>query len=302
MSGAYTPPAGYAPGPNPLAALYGAGKARGEEAFKGLKHHPARAPLPSGWVRALSKLTASAGVGGARAKLTAWGATERARLDQRELDREVTLTLHIFGDRAANRRALESTLSEMSELKGLTPQRWGDTLDHSGEAPGRSLKVSREVRWREGEREHAVLTLEWRRGSPAPTPGVSLRNCRYLPALPAPTHEGAPPAWLSKQFSSTSERRFAEWSYQVGSPQEATWRALFVYKSGLVRDEGVGRLSDVLSANGGVRESMEGMEQRWRLSRGGVAYAEAQWWSETAPGEMGCVLDAPLLGVAWRDL
>jgi hypothetical protein len=289
----------YQPGPDPLAALYGKGKAKnGEAGFKNLAHHPLSAPMPSVWRRAYKTLSERAGVS---VKLSAWSALERSRLDQKQADFDVRWTLELLGERAQLKRALKALMGSFASFKSLAPPQWGDGLEHTGRSGALSLSVNSEERWREGERAHLRVELRWAREAPAPGRGADLRNCRYSKGLTPPSSAEAP-AWLSPIFKTNSKRRFVEWSYQRGDEEAPRWSALWVYRNGSLRDKGVRWWTEALSAHGGSQQSMRGMAQTWRLKQDEGSKAEVSWWSESDPSELGCLLEAPLLGVSWREL
>ena len=291
----------YQPGPDPLAALYGKGnKKSGEEAFKALSHHPLSAPMPTVWRRAYQKLSGRTDLS---VKLSAWSALERSRLDQKQGDFDVRWTLELLGERAQLKRGLQALMGSFASFKSLAPSQWGDGLEHTGRAGALSLSVNSEEQWREGERAHLRVELRWAREAPSPGRGADLRNCRYSKGLTPPSSAEVP-TWLAKIFNTNSKRRFVEWSYQRGDDEAPRWSALWVYRNGSLRDKGVGWWTKALTTHGGTQQSMRGMAQTWRLKQAEGAHgaAEVSWWSESDPSELGCLLEAPLLGVSWREL
>ena len=283
--------AAYKPGPNPLAALYGsAQKKDGREGFQLIKHQPPQAPMPQAWRRAYGTLERSA----LSVKLSAWSSTERSRLDQARADYTVRWTLHVLGKRGAIKAQLHKALAPVTNFSSLRPEELGAQLSHRGARDAYHLSVELKTLWTEGEVAHIEVEVEWARR--APKPSGELRNCRYLKGLTSPSDSERAP-WLNAIFKSNSKRRFAEWSYQVGAQDAPRWTGLWVYRNGSLRDKGVRWWSDTITAQGGERVEMSGMEQRWRLPSG----AELLWWSETNPEELGCTLEAPLLAVSWSD-
>jgi len=290
--------AAYKPGPDPLAALYGRGASapKGEEAFKLTPERPPEAPMPSAWRSAYQKLKGRSGL---QVKLSAWSITTRSRLDQREPDQELSWTLHLLGERAAIWSALKAVVAPQRAYRGLQPAAQASavaSLKHSAERGPYRLALEAKKHWGEGERLYLTVELSWARLAPAPASSSELRNCRYLKGLTPPSEAERAP-WLGSIFKTNSKRRFAEWSYQLGDPEAPRWTGLWVYRNGSLRDKGVKWWSDTLSAHGGERLEMQGMEQRWRLPEGRAV----TWWSETDPSELGCLLEAPLLSVSWSE-
>lgn len=283
--------AAYKPGPNPLAALYGTGEPEeGVEArFQRVTHLSPHAPMHSAWIKAYQTLEA----GRAQVKLSAWSSTERSRLDQPRADYAMRWTLHLLGERQLVSGSLRKALAPASSFTKLVPSALGDELQHEGAQGDYMLTVKAETLWKQRGRVYVRADIEWVRRAPDPT--GELRNCRYLKGLTPPSTGVAP--WLSAVFKTNSKRRLAEWSYQRGDRDAPRWTGLWVYRNGSLRDKGVRWWSDALSAQGGHRVEMRGMEQRWRLPSG----EEVTWWSESDPEQLGCLLEAPLLSVSWID-
>lgn len=279
----------YQPGPNPMTALYGNAYSKSpQDRFASIVHHPPQDPMPTAWQGSFLKLEKM----GIQAKLSEWSTTERTRLDQTRTDYDVRWVLHMMGTRRQVKDGLSKVLAPVAPFSSIRPKTLADELTHEGTTGAYRLSIKTSIRWQEQEKIYLKAELNWSRH--APLAKGKTRNCRYVKGLNPPSERQRVP-WISDIFSTNDKRRFAEWSYQMGNVQAPRWTGLWVYRNGSLRDQGVRWWSDVLVAHGGKQIEMKGMEQNWKLPDG----QEIQWWSESNPNELGCILEAPLLAVSW---
>jgi hypothetical protein len=272
----------YAPGPDPLLALYGGRHSKSsKESFKAVKSVEVRAPLPKLWRTLIGRLSA----GDVQAKVERWSYTRRTRMTRGRQDEALSFTVHLYGPSKEIHRALSKAFSLLKKALPRRPKRWMSS--HSIEGAPYSWSL---IRTASSDR-YATYDFTWDKTAPPPT---SLRNCRSIHTLNPPplAHE-----WMIRHFKSTGSRRFVEWSYTL-DPNGERLTSLWIYRNGIYRDQGVGWWRTQLEKRGATREEMEGMSQEWRLSEGETL----SWEPESDPPPLGCEVRGPFLSVTWSSV